>query len=338
MGTIGSKFFGAALIATGLAAPACAQTPYYEGKTVRIVVGFTPGGGYDSYARLLARHLGAHIPGKPNVVVENMPGAGSLTSVRWLDGPAPKDGTAIVAFNPGLITQTILEPEKLAKVNFLDFAWVANIARDQRVCYVWHTRNVKTFEEFRARKGWNFGTTAVGAANWVNQRTLQRIFNVDMKIIAGFPGSAEQRIAIERGELDGDCGSWTSIAEEWVANNRIVPVIKFSIDLPKDAPANVPYANDLAKSDEERAALDVINGSSEIGRPYLASRQVPAAVMAILRKGFNDAMADRNFIADAERAKLPVDMMSGEDVERALRRIYAAPDAAIRRARAVVAD
>ena len=133
---------GCAAVLLG-ASPALAQAPSFEGKTIRIVVGFAPGGGYDSYARVLSRHMGAHLPGKPTIVVENMPGAGSLTAVRWLDGPAPKDGTAIVAFNPGLITQSVLEPEKIGNVNFLNFAWIGNMARDQRVCYLWCAPNAQ---------------------------------------------------------------------------------------------------------------------------------------------------------------------------------------------------
>ena len=167
---------------------------------------------------------------------------------------------AIVAFNPGLITQSVLEPEKIGNVNFLNFAWIGNMARDQRVCYLWGDK-VKTFEEMRARKGWNFGTTGVGVSNWVNFKTLQGLFDVDMKIITGFRGSGEQRIAIERGEVDGDCGSWSSISEDWIANNKITTVLKLSRELPPGAPNNVPYANDIAKNDADRAVLNVINGA-----------------------------------------------------------------------------
>jgi tripartite-type tricarboxylate transporter receptor subunit TctC len=323
------------LSSAALAAPTAeAQTPYYQGKTVRLVVGFTPGGGYDTYARLLSRHFGNHIPGKPNVIVENMPGAGSLTAVRWLDGPAPKDGTAIAVYNPGLITQSLLEPEKMNNLKFTDFAWVGNIARDQRVCYVWHTKAVKDFDEFR-KKSWVFGTTGVGAANWINQRTLQRVFNIDLKIITGFPGSPEQRLAIERGELDGDCGSWTSIPEDHRKNNLVRPFVKLSKELPPDAPKNVPWANDLAANDEDRAVLNVINGAGEIGRPYMLSKQVPAAQVAIMRKAFDDTMKDPAFLADGAKAQLPIDPMTADEVLALLQVIYNAPPAALKRAKEV---
>jgi tripartite-type tricarboxylate transporter receptor subunit TctC len=317
-----------------LASVAQAQTPFYKGKTVHIVVGFSPGGGYDTYARMLARHFGNHIPGKPNIVVENMPGAGSLKAVQWLNGPAPKDGTAITAFNPGLITQSMLEPEKMKNLDFRKFAWIGNIARDQRVCYLWHDKGVKTFDEFRKRK-WTFGTTGVGASNWVNQRTLQRVFDVDIKIITGYPGSPEQRLAVERGELDGDCGSWTSIPVDWREKHLVVPIIKLSRQLPPDAPKNVPWANDVAKSADDKAVLNVLNGAGEIGRPYITSNQVPKAQLAILQKAFDDTMKDKTFIADSEKTQVPIDPMTAKEVEETLNEIYAAPAAAVERAKEV---
>jgi tripartite-type tricarboxylate transporter receptor subunit TctC len=317
-----------------LASVAQAQTPFYKGKTVHIVVGFSPGGGYDTYARMLARHFGNHIPGKPNIVVENMPGAGSLKAVQWLNGPAPKDGTAITAFNPGLITQSMLEPEKMKNLDFRKFAWIGNIARDQRVCYLWHDKGVKTFDEFRKRK-WTFGTTGVGASNWVNQRTLQRVFDVDMKIITGYPGSPEQRLAVERGELDGDCGSWTSIPVDWREQHLIVPIIKLSRQLPPDAPKDVPWANDVAKSAEDKAVLNVLNGAGEIGRPYITSNQVPKAQVAILQKAFDDTMKDKTFIADSTKTQVPIDPMTAKEVIETLNEVYDAPPAAVERAKEV---
>jgi tripartite-type tricarboxylate transporter receptor subunit TctC len=333
-----SKFLLGCAATLLTAAPAFAQAPSFEGKTVRIVVGFAPGGGYDSYARLLSRSMGAHLPGKPNIVVENMPGAGSLTAVRWLDGPAPKDGTAIVAYNPGLITQSVLEPEKIGNVNFLNFAWIGNMARDQRVCYLWAEKGVKTFEEFRAKKGWNFGTTGAGVSNWVNFKTLQGLFDVDMKIITGFRGSGEQRIAIERGEVDGDCGSWSSISQDWIDNKKIITILKLSKELPPGAPNEVPYANDIAKNDADRAVLNVINGAGEIGRPIIASKQVPAEIQAVLRKAFNAALAEKGAQDEAAKMRLPLQPMSAEEVMAELKQIYDAPAEAVKRARAIVSE
>ncbi len=315
---------------------AWAQPVSFEGKTLRIVVGFGPGGGYDSYARLLGRHIGAHIPGKPRVIVENMPGAGSLTVVRWLDGPAPKDGTAIAAFNPGLITQSIMEPKKLRNLRFTDYAWIGNLTRDQRVCYVLASKGLKGFADFKAGKQWIIGVPAPGVASWVNFKTMQGLMGVNIKIITGFKGSADIRIAIERGELDADCGAWSSIPTDWTENKKITPVIKFSPTLPPDAPKDVAYARDIVTKESDRAVLDVVNGAAEIGRPYIASMKVPAPVVAVLRKAFDEAAKSPGLIADARKARLPLDAMSAAEVEAELKKIYGAPPDAVERAKAML--
>lgn len=332
-----AALFAAQSLAIAASAPAQAQIQSFEGRTIRIVVGFGPGGGYDTYARLLSRHIGAHIPGKPSVVVENMPGAGSLTAVRWLDGPAPKDGTAIVAYNPGLITNSVLEPAKIGNVNFLNYAWIGNLARDQRVCYAWAAKGIKNFEEFRNRKDIVFGVPAPGVASWINFKTMEGLFGLKAKIITGFKGSADIRLAIERGELDGDCGSWTSISEDWIRSGKITTVIKFSRQLPEGAPDNVPWARDLLSNPEDAAVLDVINGATEIGRPYITSKQVPAVTVGILRQAFDAAAASPAFKADAAKMKLPLSPMSAQDVEAELKKIYSAPANALARARAIMA-
>lgn len=328
---------GGLLLQMSGAGPAWAQTVSFEGKTVKIVVGFGPGGGYDSYARLLGRHIGAFIPGKPRVIVENMPGAGSLTVVRWLDGPAPKDGTAIAAFNPGLITQSIMDPKRLRNLKFTDFAWVGNLTRDQRVCYVLASKGLKNFADFKAGKQWIIGVPAPGVASWVNFKTMQGLLGVNLKIITGFKGSADIRIAIERGELDADCGAWSSIPADWTENKRITPVIKFSPTLPPDAPKDVAYARDLLTGDADRAVLDVVNGAAEIGRPYIASQKVPVAAVAVLRKAFDEAARSPGLIGDAKKARLPLDPMSAAEVEAELKKIYSAPVAAVERAKAMLA-
>ncbi|MGE3247683.1 MAG: Bug family tripartite tricarboxylate transporter substrate binding protein, partial [Beijerinckiaceae bacterium] len=308
-----------------------------EGKTIRLVVGFGPGGGYDSYARLLGRHFGQFLPGKPRVVVENMPGAGSFTAVRWLDGPAPKDGTAIVAFNPGLITQSILDPKKMRNVNFANYAWLGNLTRDQRVCYVWAAKGIKTFEAFRNGPPRVFGVPAPGVASWVNIKTMEGLLGLKTKIIAGYKGSADIRIAIERGELDGDCGAWTSIPQEWTDGKKIVPLLKFSEKLPEDAPKDVTYARDLLKSDDDRAVLDVLAGAAEIGRPYIASLKVPEATVAALRKAFDAAANSAGIKADSQKARLPLDPMTAVQVLAELKKIYGASPQAVARAKAMMA-
>ncbi len=187
---------------------------FYKNKTVNIIVGFSSGGGYDLYARLLSRHFGKFAAGSPTFVVQNMPGAGSLTAVRSLDARFPQDGTAIVAFNPGLITESLVNPER-TKVSFTDVAWLGSTSRDFRVCYAWAATGIKTWEDVKNQKEFIVGVTAPGSSSYINSATLRSVFGLNVKQVAGYPGSAETRLAIERGELHGDCGTWSAITPEW---------------------------------------------------------------------------------------------------------------------------
>ncbi len=184
-----------------LSGPAGAADDFYKDKTISVVVGFTPGGGYDAYGRQLARFLPEHIPGKPNVIVQNMPGAGSMTAVRALDATQPKDGTVIVIFNPGLIVQSVVQPEK-APVDFHKYVFVGTVTPDFRVCYGFGPNGVKSWEDMMSRKEFILGATGKGSGNYVNGATMREVFNAPVKQILGFPGSNEQRLAVERGELE----------------------------------------------------------------------------------------------------------------------------------------
>ena len=210
----------AGILVAGLSQPALAQDGFYRGKTVTIVVGYSAGGGYDQYARLVARHLGRHIPGQPSVIVQNMPGAASMTSVRHLDANAAKDGTVITTFDPCLVLETIAAPETY-KVKFSDFRWVGTLLRDIRICYASTVSGIKSWQEMMARKEFLIGNTARGSNAYVNGAILRKVFRAPVRQISGYPGSNEQRLALERGELEGNCGSWTAIPQDWIVNHKI---------------------------------------------------------------------------------------------------------------------
>src|SRR5215468_6146614 len=213
-----------ALAAVSLAPSAAAQE-FYRGKTVTVLVGFSPGGGFDINARVLARHIGRHIPGNPTVVVQNMTGAGSLTAVHYLDLSAAKDGTVLDIFNFGNIGDSRLHPDKI-KVDFRKFNWIGSISQDLTVCYVWHAFGPKNLAELKTRSVVHMGRTALGSSSDLNQRILRNIFGVRVQQISGYPGSAEERMAVERGETDGNCGAWSSIPAEWIEGRKIVPIIR----------------------------------------------------------------------------------------------------------------
>jgi tripartite-type tricarboxylate transporter receptor subunit TctC len=315
-------------------APPTRAEDFYKGKTVTITVGFSPGGGYDVNARALARYLGKHIPGNPNVLVQNLPGAGSLTSVRFLDATAPKDGTVMTIFNPGLITQSIVDPAKVS-LDFRRVSWVGVITSDFRVCYGFGPNGVKNWDDMMRRKEFVLGSTAKGSGNYVNGATLRHVFNAPVRQILGFPGSAEQRIAIERGELDGDCGSFSSIPIAWVNEGKAHTFVRFTERRPPEIPESVVFINDFAKTDEQRALLDVLNAADVVGRPFVMSKQVPAERVAILRKAFNDTMTDKAFLAEMEKQQLPVIPLSGEEAEAVVARMMNVPPAVVAKAKEI---
>jgi tripartite-type tricarboxylate transporter receptor subunit TctC len=307
---------------------------FYKGRTLSIVVGFSTGGGYDLYGRNLARHLGKHIPGNPTIVVQNQPGAGSLTAVRSLDGNAPKDGTVMVIFNPGLVTQSFIEPQ-MVRVDFRKVAWMGAVTPDFRVCYGFGPNGVKSWDDMMKRKEFILGSTARGSGNYINGASLRVVFNAPVRQILGFPGSGDQRIAIERGELDGDCGSYSSIPADWIASHKAHPFVRFIEQRPPEIPESAVYVGNFAKTDEQKQILDVVNVGDEIGRPFIMSAQVPVDRLAIVRKAFNETMTDPAFLADMEKQLLPVNPLTAEESEAIVVKLAKASPAAIAKAKAI---
>jgi tripartite-type tricarboxylate transporter receptor subunit TctC len=313
-------------LASYCAASALAQDGFYRGKTVTIVVGYSAGGGYDQYARLVARHLGRHIPGTPTVIVQNMPGAASMTSVRYLEASAPRDGTAITTFDPGLILETIAAPERF-RVNFSDYQWVGTLLRDIRICYASVASGIKTWDEMMARKEFLIGNTAKGSNAYVNGAILRKVFHAPLRQISGYPGSNEQRLALERGELEGNCGSWSAIPQDWIVHHRINALVRFSAKRPADMPQSVPFVNDLAKSQEQKDLLTVLNAPGELGRPFIVAKDVPAENLKTLRAAFDAMLKDKTFLAEAGKQSLPLDPVGGEEAAGIIAAIYKAAPA-----------
>ena len=325
-----------ALIAT---APASAQdvASFYRGKTVRIVVGFSPGGGYDVYGRLLSRHIGKHIPGNPNVVVQNMPGAASLKSLQYLDSGGPVDGTNIVTFNPGLIMGSLTAPAR-TPIDFTKVSFIGNIAEDIRVCFTWGKKNIRNWQDFVKRDQVIFGSTGAGTSAYIDNRMLMMLFGVKLKMVQGYPGSADKKIAIESGELDGDCGSWTSLPGDWLSDRKIDIHARFSKTIAPDMPNTIPWARDFLQTEEQKQTYALLVSGAEIGRPFVASRQVPADRLAALRAAFDAAVKDPELLAEAEKQRLYVAPDPGLAVEKRVAEIYASPAAVIARAKEIAGD
>jgi tripartite-type tricarboxylate transporter receptor subunit TctC len=328
--------FAVAIVAAPLLSPpARAQdNDFYRGKTVTMVVGYSAGGGYDQYARLLARHFGRHIPGNPAIVVQNMPGAATFTSVRYLSATAPKDGTAIVMFDPGLILESLSAPDRF-NVKFSDYQWIGGMSREVTLCYAWHATGIKSFADMMKRKEFLIGLTAKGSAVYANGAVLRKLFHAPLRQIAGYPGSNEQRLAVERGELEGACASWSAIPQDWIVNRKIVVLARFGPQRPDDMPADAPYVNDLATTQEQRDALDILNAPGQLGRPFILAREVPRERFNILTAAFAQTLRDPALLAEARKQSLPIELFSAEESEKIIKTIYSASPELVRRVKDV---
>jgi tripartite-type tricarboxylate transporter receptor subunit TctC len=334
---IAGSLFVAYIALHAAAVAAWAQDSFYAGKSISLIVGSSPGGGMDAYGRLLSRHLGRHIPGNPAIVVQNMPGAGSLNSVMYLNGSAPKDGTIITTFNAGLLVQSIIAPDKI-KANFSEYAWLGSISGNLQVCYTWGATGIKTWDELLNRAEVVMGDTGTGTTSYANQKILGRIFKVKLKQVLGYPGLAEKQLALERGELDGDCGIWSAIPEDWLRANKVNVVIRFQNYSVPGLPVNVPYVGDLITDPGLITLLELLNVSSDIGRPVVLSKAVPQERMKTLRSAFDAAVDDPQFRADAAAQKLDTSSISGAAVESLLKKLYAAPPEVIDMAKDILGD
>jgi tripartite-type tricarboxylate transporter receptor subunit TctC len=320
-------------------APAAAQTDdFYKGKTLSIVVGATPGGAFDVISRSLARFIGNHLPGRPNVVVQNMPGAGSLTSLAYIESVAPADGTVIGTFLPGIITQSVVAPEKV-RVNLANISWVGIVSADfSRVCYGFGPNGVKSWDDLMSRpkdKPFIMGTTGTGASNYINGASLREIFGANVRIIMGFPGSSELRLAIERGELEGDCGGMASIPPAWIQNGRAHVFVRFGERQMPNVPPSAVYVGAQAKTADERDLLELLYSADKLGRPYVAPKRMSAERLAALRNGFDVTMRDAGFIAEMEKLQETIYPLTGQEAEQVIARMRAARPEIVQKARKI---
>jgi tripartite-type tricarboxylate transporter receptor subunit TctC len=329
-----------ALLASAmLATPAAADdvAGFYKGKTVRIIVGFSSGGGYDHYARVVSRHIGRYIPGRPNVIVQNMPGAASLKSVRYTAEAGPTDGTVINAFNPGLLVQAMTTPQKIG-VNFLNFGWLGSVSEDFRVCYTWNATGIRTWEDFIKRPQVNFGVTGVGTASYIDSKMLSDLFGVHVRQVTGYPGTTEKRMAIERGELDGDCLGWTSIPEHYSRDNLMTVQLRYSRRTVFGLPESAPVARDVLTDERKRQILDLVTSPAVVGRPYIVAKAVPAERQQALRAAFGATLTDKEFLAEATKQRLTVSPMAASEIEAFLKQLAAATPDVLAAARALSGD
>ncbi len=319
-----------------LAAPVQAAE-FYQGKTLTLVVGYASGGDYDLNARLIARHLGRFVPGDPTVVVSNLPGAGSLRSLEYVERVAPRDGTVLEMFDFTQITNSLLTPDKVP-IDFRKFKWIGSVAEDVAVCYVWHTVSAKTLADMQRLPVIYMGRTNPGSSSDIEQKILRRLFNVNVRSVAGYSGSAEGFIAVERGELNGGCITWASLPPSWISGNSITPVLRITSATMPDLPASVPSASDLLKDKRDRAVLHLLTSAGELGKPLVFSNQVPDDRVGILRSAFREMVKDSAFVNDAKKIRQVVRPTSGDAAVKILDRIYSSPPGIVQAARAIAME
>ncbi|MGE3246271.1 MAG: Bug family tripartite tricarboxylate transporter substrate binding protein [Beijerinckiaceae bacterium] len=316
--------FGLTVAALLAYAPAPAAAQEYKAKQVKMVIGFGPGGGYDRWARTIAQYIGNHLPGKPTVVSQNMPGAGSFVALNWLASIAPKDGSVIAA----VARDAPLGPltgNKNARFDTLKLSWIGTPTSETNVCIAHKNAKVKSVEDLMKQE-LLVADTGPGTGTHVYPIVLREILGMKFKLISGYQSSSTAFLAMERGEVDGICESYDSVGNkkpDWIPNGTVK--VLFQAGTAPEPHIKAPYILDFAKTDEQKKALKFLYAGQGIGRPYVAPPGLPPAILKAMRDAFNATMKDPAFRADAKKQRLDVEPKTGEQLKQLVEEIYATP-------------
>ena len=316
-------------------APACAQTSveqFYRGKTLTIIVGSAPGGGYDLYGRLVQRHLGRFIPGAPTVVVQNMPGAGSNRAAGYVAIQAPRDGTAIGTVMASAIMWPLMSDQPLQH-DPSKLVMVGSANRSVYFCLVRSDAPVKTFAE-TFDKEVIIGTSGEGATLREMPVMLVNVLGVKLRLVGGYTGSRDIIMAMERNEVQGMCGmDWSSMVSQrrdWIDSGFVRPLVQEDlVGHPEMTGKKVPLAIDFAKTTADRQVMEIMYSGNMFGRPYLLPPGVPQDRVDALRKAFSAMVVDEQFLADAARAQMEISPMTGTELQEVVDKLYAMPASVI---------
>jgi tripartite-type tricarboxylate transporter receptor subunit TctC len=307
-----------------------AQSPaeFYKGKNVDLYIGYSVGGAYDLYARVLARHLGKHIPGNPTITPKNMEGAGSLRLANWLYNVGPKNGTALGTIGRGTAFDPLLG-SKGAVFQADKFTWIGSANNEVSVCVAWKTSGIGKFEDVFGRE-LIVGGTGQAADTDQFPRVLNGVLGTKFKIVTGYPGGNDITLAMERGEVMGRCGwSWSSVLsthKRWIDDKSINILVQMSLNKHPGLP-DVPLVMDFARSEEQRQIFKLIFARQVMGRPYLAPGGLPKDRADALRNAFARTMEDREFLADAEKSQLEITPVTGEEIDKLVKDLHQTPKA-----------
>jgi tripartite-type tricarboxylate transporter receptor subunit TctC len=327
-----------ALALSGSAALAQGAEDFFKGKNVTVYIGFSPGGTYDLFGRMVSRYIGKHIPGQPNVVASNMPGAGSLTAANWLYRVAPKDGTAL-----GIVSQTMAMDEALkakgVQFKAVEFNWIGRVTSNIEVHVLSTKSKGATLDGARLAEV-PVASTGPGSPSDTYPRIMNDVFGTKFKIIRGFPGSTDGLLAVERGEVDGALTSWNTMKStrmDWLTEKKAVLLVQYVTQRSPEL-KDVPTLVELAKTDADRNLLTFAVSSAELGRFIIAPPGLPADRVAALRKAFDAAMKDPELLAEVSKAKLDFEPLSGEELAKIVAQTASADQGVIERMQKILAE
>jgi tripartite-type tricarboxylate transporter receptor subunit TctC len=324
----------AGVLAASMPAAAEDVAAFYRGKTLRIVVGVAVGSGYDINARLLARHLGAHIPGNPTIIVQNQPGAGSLTMTNQLYAAGPFDGTAIGAPFNGIPTTPLLQPAG-ARFDPVKLNWIGSTNRETQVTYLWHTAPVQRLADLAATEV-IVGAQAPGSTQYDYPLLANHLFGFKFKIITGYESTPKIHLAMERGEIHGNgATNWSTLkalSSNWIEEKKVKLLAQWALK-PHPELGGVPLILDVAKNEADRAALNLVITRLEYGRPFFMPPNVPPERVAAVRRAFDAAVKDPAYLAEAEKLKIDVEPLTGEEVAALIEQISRTPAETVARVR-----
>jgi tripartite-type tricarboxylate transporter receptor subunit TctC len=328
------------LIFLAAAPPVAAQqddvAAFFRGKTLRLVVGVGVGSGYDINARLLARHMAAHIPGQPTIVVQNQPGAGSLTMTNALYHTGPFDGTVMGASFNGMPTTPLLQPTG-ARFDPVKLNWLGSTNRETQVMYVWQTAHAQVLEDAQGREI-VMGAQAPGSTQFDYPVLANKLFGFKFKVVTGYESTPKIHLAMESGEVHGTIANWSTlkaINSNWITEKKIRILAQWALQKSPEL-ADVPLFLDLAKTEADRDALRLMLARLEYGRPFFLPPNVPTARIEALRRAFDATMKDPAYLVEAEKLKVDVDPLSGDQVAALVEQVSRTPADIVARVRAAM--
>jgi tripartite-type tricarboxylate transporter receptor subunit TctC len=330
----------ALLLATVLPAVPAAAADYFAGKSIDLLIGAPPGGGYDIYARAVARHFGRHIPGMPTIVVKNMPGAGSAKAAQYIQSIAPKDGTALAGVMPGAIMGPLLDDRTPPMFDPTKIRYIGTANSGTRVCATLKGSKIGSFadaQKVKAKFGGSSPNDSTYEYGYLHKHTSGAIYDM----VSGYRGTNEMALAMERGEIDGLCGwDWSSLKSQkpdWLRDGRANVLLQVSIDPhPELTKMGVPTVFEFVKDAEARKVVELVISQTVFHRSYIAPPETPPAQLDVLRKAFDATMVDKEFLAEAEKSRIDIEPLSGAKVQEVVAKLYAAPPAIVERARKAI--